>query len=120
MEHVSRVNEGGALQIQANLLQRHCVSYSFHSYFSCSTYSQVAPEEFSATMSRLNGVLKKMLSTSPRWLLCGCLCCCCTMGCSMWPVICLTKRVSNDTLYIRLGFACQCKYTFLTNFVLNH
>ena len=28
-----------------------------------------------------------------RWLLCGCICCCCTLGMSMWPVVCLNKRV---------------------------
>ena len=38
--------------------------------------------------------LRKTLPVNVRWLFCGCLCCCCTLGCSMWPVICLSKRVS--------------------------
>ena len=55
---------------------------------------QVAPEEFKATIIRLNGVLKKALPVNVKWLFCGCICCCCTLGCSLWPVICLSKRVS--------------------------
>jgi hypothetical protein len=32
------------------------------------------------------------------------MCCCCTLGCSLWPVICLSKRVIifvkyKDNLY---------------------
>lgn len=55
---------------------------------------QVAPEEFKTSISRLNACLKKNLPVNVKWLLCGCLCCCCTVGCSLWPVICLNKRVS--------------------------
>ena len=28
-----------------------------------------------------------------RWWLCGCICCCCTLGMSFWPVVCLNKGV---------------------------
>ncbi|KAB0344997.1 hypothetical protein FD754_021923 [Muntiacus muntjak] len=56
----------------------------------------VAPEEFKASINRVNSCLKKNLPVNVRWLLCGCLCCCCTLGCSMWPVICLSKRVMNE------------------------
>ncbi|CAH6888385.1 Chic2 [Phodopus roborovskii] len=52
----------------------------------------VAPEEFKASINRVNSCLRKNLPVNVRWLLCGCLCCCCTLGCSMWPVICLSKR----------------------------
>ncbi|KAG9330214.1 hypothetical protein JZ751_026098 [Albula glossodonta] len=54
---------------------------------------RVAPEEFKASISRVNGCLRKTLPVNVRWLLCGCLCCCCTLGFSLWPVICLSKRV---------------------------
>ncbi|GAA6076824.1 fibroblast growth factor 13b isoform X1, partial [Tachysurus ichikawai] len=55
-------------------------------------YTSVAPEEFKASISRVNGCLRKTLPVNVRWLLCGCLCCCCTLGLSLWPVICLSKR----------------------------
>ena len=57
---------------------------------------QVAPEEYKATVTRVNRVLSKTMPVNVRWLLCGCICCCCTLGMSMWPVVCLNKRVSRD------------------------
>ena len=45
-------------------------------------------------MIRINSVLRKALPVNVKWLFCGCVCCCCTLGCSLWPVICLSKRVS--------------------------
>lgn len=75
--------------------------------------SQVAPEEFKTSISRVNACLKKNLPVNVKWLLCGCLCCCCTVGCSLWPVICLNKRTrrsiqkllewENNRLYHKLG-----------------
>lgn len=56
-------------------------------------HPQVAPEEFKASINRVNSCLRKTLPVNVRWLLCGCLCCCCTLGFSLWPVICLSKRV---------------------------
>uniref|UniRef100_A0A915HW76 Golgin subfamily A member 7/ERF4 domain-containing protein n=1 Tax=Romanomermis culicivorax TaxID=13658 RepID=A0A915HW76_ROMCU len=53
---------------------------------------KVAPEEFRTTMHRINSVLRKNMSMNIRWLFCGCLFCCCTLGCSLWPVVCLNKR----------------------------
>jgi len=50
---------------------------------------QVAPEEFKDTVLRINSTLKKALPVNVKWLLCGCICCCCTLGCSLWPVVCL-------------------------------
>ena len=79
-------------------------------------HARVAPEEYKATITRVNSTLRKTLPVNVRWLFClflftsyqlfvyflnvrwlfcGCLCCCCTLGCSMWPVICLSKRVSK-------------------------
>lgn len=60
---------------------------------------QVAPEEFKASINRVNGCLRKTLPVNVRWLLCGCLCCCCTLGFSLWPVICLSKRVRNPSVF---------------------
>ena len=57
--------------------------------------AQVAPEEYKATVTRVNRVLSKTMPVNVRWLLCGCLCCCCTLGMSLWPVVCLNKRVSR-------------------------
>ena len=54
----------------------------------------IAPEELSATLTRVNSVLKRHVQTSSRWLLCGLAFCCCSLGCSMWPVLCLNRRVS--------------------------
>lgn len=64
---------------------------------SCSL-PQVAPEEFKASINRVNGCLRKTLPVNVRWLLCGCLCCCCTLGFSLWPVICLSKRVRHPSV----------------------
>jgi len=74
---------------------------------------QVAPEEYKATVTRVNRVLSKTMPVNVRWLLCGCICCCCTLGMSMWPVVCLNKRTrhsinkvldaENCHLYHKLG-----------------
>lgn len=64
---------------------------------------QVAPEEFKTSISRVNACLKKNLPVNVKWLLCGCLCCCCTVGCSLWPVICLNKRVSPQFSFVRMS-----------------
>ncbi|KAM9600173.1 cysteine-rich hydrophobic domain-containing protein 1 isoform 3-T3 [Morphnus guianensis] len=75
--------------------------------------SWVAPEEFKTSISRVNACLRKNLPVNVKWLLCGCLCCCCTLGCSLWPVVCLNKRTrrsiqkllewENNRLYHKLG-----------------
>lgn len=70
-----------------------------------SLLSQVAPEEFKTSISRVNACLKKNLPVNVKWLLCGCLCCCCTVGCSLWPVICLNKRVRTRTSRVTLPCA---------------
>ncbi|CAG0919006.1 unnamed protein product [Notodromas monacha] len=85
----------------------------FDDGFPLALNGKVAPEEFKGTMSRLNSVLKKTLPINVKWLLCGCLCCCCTLGFSLWPIICLSKRTKsllekaieweNTNLYRKLG-----------------
>lgn len=74
-------------------LFRFGLSNRFESEFPNGLMSRVAPEEFKATVMRVNSVLKKTLPVNVKWLFCGCVCCCCTLGCSLWPVICLSKRV---------------------------
>jgi hypothetical protein len=71
------------------------LSNKFEDEFPSALGGKVAPEEFKGTMTRLNSVLKKTLPVNVKWLFCGCLCCCCTLGCSLWPVVCLSKRVSG-------------------------
>lgn len=72
------------------------LSNRFDTEFPPSLHSRVAPEEFKATVTRVNVTLRKALPVNVRWLLFGCLCCCCTLGCSMWPVVCLSKRTRNQ------------------------
>ncbi|XP_061943010.1 cysteine-rich hydrophobic domain-containing protein 2 isoform X1 [Apis cerana] len=89
------------------------LSNRFESEFPNGLVSRVAPEEFKATVMRINSVLKKTLPVNVKWLFCGCVCCCCTLGCSLWPVICLSKRTQhslnklleweNSRLYHKLG-----------------
>ncbi|KAF7384809.1 hypothetical protein HZH68_014421 [Vespula germanica] len=89
------------------------LSNRFESEFPSGLVSRVAPEEFKATVMRINSVLKKTLPVNVKWLFCGCVCCCCTLGCSLWPVICLSKRTQhllnklleweNGRLYHKLG-----------------
>lgn len=69
------------------------LSNRFNTEFPSTLTSRVAPEEFKASINRVNAVLKKTLPVNARWLFCGCVCCCCTLGCSLWPVICLSKKV---------------------------
>ncbi|KAM7290835.1 cysteine-rich hydrophobic domain-containing protein 2-like [Ixodes scapularis] len=69
----------------------------FDTEFPPTLSAKVAPEEFKATIVRINSVLRKTLPVNVKWLFCGCLCCCCTLGCSLWPVVCLSKRVSRSS-----------------------
>nr|XP_046195134.1 cysteine-rich hydrophobic domain-containing protein 2-like isoform X1 [Oncorhynchus gorbuscha] len=73
------------------------LSNKFESEFPSALTGKVAPEEFKASINRVNGCLKKTLPVNVRWLLCGCLCCCCTLGFSLWPVICLSKGWDTHT-----------------------
>lgn len=75
------------------LFFRFGLSNRFDLEFPNGLVSRVAPEEYKATVSRVNNVLKKTIPVNVKWLFCGCVCCCCTLGCSLWPVICLSKRV---------------------------
>ncbi|XP_030305155.1 cysteine-rich hydrophobic domain-containing protein 1 isoform X2 [Calypte anna] len=69
------------------------LSNKFDTEFPSVLTGKVAPEEFKTSISRVNTCLRKNLPVNVKWLLCGCLCCCCTLGCSLWPVVCLNKRL---------------------------
>ncbi|KAL3880495.1 hypothetical protein ACJMK2_032729 [Sinanodonta woodiana] len=68
----------------------------FDTEFPTGLAAKVAPEEFKATVVRVNNVLRKALPVNVKWLFCGCICCCCTLGCSLWPVVCLNKRTRHS------------------------
>lgn len=75
--------------------------------------SRVAPEEYDATLNRINELVEQSLPVNLIWLFCGCIFCICTLGCSLWPVICLSKKteksiekmleIENISLYNKLG-----------------
>ncbi|RCN31696.1 hypothetical protein ANCCAN_22515 [Ancylostoma caninum] len=75
----------------------------FDTDFPSELIGRVAPEELSDTLGRINNVLKRHVQMSSRWLLCGLLFCCCSFGCSLFPVVCLNRRASysilNPTLF---------------------
>jgi hypothetical protein len=89
------------------------LSNQFSTDFPQPLLARLAPEEFCATVEKINGVLKKALPQQMKWIVLGCVCCCCTLGCSMWPVICMSKKTrlsieklldwENSHLYRRLG-----------------
>ena len=90
--------ENSLICIWLHFFFRFGLSNRFDTEFPSGLHARVAPEEFKATVTRVNVTLRKNLPVNVRWLFCGCLCCCCTLGCSMWPVICLSKRVSCTVL----------------------
>lgn len=109
------------------------LSDRFDTEFPPALHARVAPEEYKATITRVNVTLRKSLPVNVRWLFCGCLCCCCTLGCSMWPVICLSKRTRNQIekllewenshLYNKLGLRWKltrqrCDSTLMMEYVL--
>jgi len=89
------------------------LSNRFDSAFPSQLVGKVAPEEFKDTIVRINSILRKSMPVNVRWLFCGCVFCCCTLGCSLWPVVCLNKKTvraidktldwENAHLYSRLG-----------------
>lgn len=95
------------------LFSRFGLSNKFDTEFPSVLTGKVAPEEFKTSISRVNTCLRKNLPVNVKWLICGCLCCCCTLGCSLWPVVCLNKRTrrsiqkllewENNRLYHKLG-----------------
>ncbi|VDM60533.1 unnamed protein product [Angiostrongylus costaricensis] len=105
----------------------------FDTDFPSELIGRVAPEELSDTLGRINNVLKRHVQISSRWLLCGLLFCCCSFGCSLFPVVCLNRRTvtavektldhENVCLYHKLGLhwrlvKCPMDGSRLTEYVL--
>lgn len=87
---------------------------TFSSEYPPSLIGKASKEEFEATINRINNLLRSHHSTNARLLLVGCLCCCCSFGCSLlWPTLALSKRTrsalekllanENNRLYNKLG-----------------
>jgi len=90
------------------------LSNTFNNDFPSMLIGRVSREEFEATLSRINNMLRQHHSTNAKLLLLGCLCCCCSFGCSvLWPTLALSKRTrmalekllasENSKLYQKLG-----------------
>uniref|UniRef100_A0A452S4E3 Cysteine rich hydrophobic domain 1 n=1 Tax=Ursus americanus TaxID=9643 RepID=A0A452S4E3_URSAM len=112
-EHLRRYAPDPVLVRGAGHITVFGLSNKFDTEFPSVLTGKVAPEEFKTSIGRVNACLKKALPVNVKWLLCGCLCCCCTLGCSLWPVICLNKRTrrsiqkllewENNRLYHKLA-----------------
>lgn len=90
------------------------LSNTFSTDFPNCLIGHVSKEEFEATMSRINNLLRNHHSTNAKLLIIACLCCCCSFGCSLlWPTLALSKRTrsalekllsnENNNLYYKLG-----------------
>ncbi|XP_005414652.1 PREDICTED: cysteine-rich hydrophobic domain-containing protein 1 isoform X3 [Chinchilla lanigera] len=107
-EHLRRYAPDPVLVRGAGHITVFGLSNKFDTEFPSVLTGKVAPEEFKTSIGRVNACLKKALPVNVKWLLCGCLCCCCTLGCSLWPVICLNKRwmlLSKCLLLLTLEFS---------------
>lgn len=105
----------------------------FSTEFPNALHSRVAPEEYKETISHINCVVKKMETAVVRLLICGCLCCCCTLGFSLMPTVCITRKTrnmlekviewENNRLYYKLGLRWklskeQCEGSSMVEYVL--
>lgn len=89
------------------------VSNKFNEIFPTQLYAKLAPEEFRDTIKQINSILSRELANSFRWLVFGSIFCCCTLGCSLFPVIFINKKarlsinkflsIENSRLYLKLG-----------------
>ena len=89
------------------------VSNKFNEQFPSQLNAKLAPEEFRDTIKQINNILSKELSNSFKWLVFGSIFCCCTLGCSLLPVIFMNKKaklsvnklleMENQRLYLKLG-----------------
>lgn len=89
------------------------VSNKFNEAFPSQLYAKLAPEEFRDTIKQINNILSRELANSFRWLVFGSVFCCCTLGCSLFPVIFINKKarlsinkflsIENQRLYLKLG-----------------
>ena len=73
------------------------LSNGFTDSFPSSLLGRVSREEFESTVHRINSLLRAQHSTNAKLLILGCLCCCCSLGCSLlWPTLALSKRTKNS------------------------
>lgn len=89
------------------------VSNKFCETFPSQLYAKLAPEEFRDTIKQINSILSRKLANNFRWLVIGSVFCCCTLGCSLFPVIFMNKKArmsinkfldtENQRLYLKLG-----------------
>ena len=89
------------------------VSNRFSEQFPTQLNAKLAPEEFKDTIKQINNILNKELANSLKWLVFGSIFCCCTLGCSLLPVIFMNKKarlsinklleMENQRLYLKLG-----------------
>lgn len=79
------------------------LSNGFSSSFPPSLLGRVSREEFESTISRINTMLRTQHSTNAKLLILGCLCCCCSLGCSLlWPTLALSKRTRHSLEKVKL------------------
>lgn len=108
----------------------------FCSDFPSVLIGRIAKEEFQTTITKINTLLREHHNTSLKLMLIGCLCCCCSLGCSLlFPTLSLSKRTrsslekllaeENNRLYNRLGFnwklskeTCQSNSSFMEYVIL--
>lgn len=77
-------------------------------HISTPLFLKVAPEEFYATVQRVNSIVQKQVPLGFKCFLLGCFCCCCTAGLSLGPAVILNKRVC---VCVRCACACMlCLY----------
>jgi hypothetical protein len=89
------------------------VCNKFNEQFPTQLNAKLAPEEFRDTIKQINSILNKELENSFKWLVFGSIFCCCTLGCSLLPVIYMNKKaklcisklleMENQRLYLKLG-----------------
>lgn len=89
------------------------VCNKFNEQFPSQLNAKLAPEEFRDTIKQINSILNKELENSFKWLVFGSIFCCCTLGCSLLPVIYMNKKaklsinklldMENQRLYLKLG-----------------
>ncbi|CAG2116680.1 unnamed protein product [Medioppia subpectinata] len=73
------------------------LSNGFTDSFPSTLLGRVSREEFESTVHRINALLRAQHSTNAKLLILGCLCCCCSLGCSLlWPTLALSKRTKNS------------------------
>lgn len=78
------------------------LSNSFSNTFPSALLGRVSKEEFEYTINRINHLLQQQHSTNAKFLILGCLCCCCSLGCSLlWPTFALSKRTRSSLEKVR-------------------